>query len=119
MFDNDKCDKDSCLGCGKLDQGCQIFRAQYERQKRSIQFERYEQGEEDASQKESAQLTEEQIETMLMPHVAELLTASGRLNVGKIRVYLRENEGVRISAWKAYQIKSNLEGSHPELFEQT
>jgi hypothetical protein len=118
LFDSDKCDKDSCLGCKQLDANCQIFRAQYERKKRTIQFERYEQGEDEASQKEAQQLTEEQIEKLLMPHLAELLTASGRLHVGKIRVYLRENESIRISDWKARQIRSNIEGSHPELFEQ-
>jgi hypothetical protein len=55
MFDSELCNKDTCLGCGKLDK-CTIFRAQYERQKASIQMERYEQGRDQAIQQESLDL---------------------------------------------------------------
>jgi hypothetical protein len=114
MFDNKLCSKDSCLGCKKVET-CTIFRAQYERKKRSIQLERYEQAEEQASQKESQELTEEQIEKLLEPHISEILNERGQLSVPKMRVWLR-TEGIRLSSWKAYQIKGNIEGSHPELF---
>lgn len=115
MFDSEKCSKSSCLGCKKFD-GCPIFRAQYEKKKKSIQIERYEQGKEQAISKESQDLTEQQIEKMLIPHVKELLSDKGVLNVPKMRVYLRSH-GVMISSWKAYQIKGNIEGDHPELLE--
>jgi hypothetical protein len=120
MFDNKLCSKDSCLGCKKLEAPapCMIFRAQYERKKASIQFERYEQAEEQAAAKESLELTEEQIEKILQPHIQDLINEKGQLSVPKMRVWLRE-EGIRISSWKAYQIKGNIQGAHPELFEQS
>jgi hypothetical protein len=117
MFDNDLCNKDSCLGCKKLE-ACQIFRAQYERKKKSIQLERYEQGKEKAEHIESQELTEQQIESILMPQIEKLKSEKNlKLDVNKMRVFLRE-EGIRISAWKTYQMKGLIEAAHPELFEQ-
>jgi hypothetical protein len=114
MFDQDRCSRDSCLGCKKVD-SCMIFRAQYERKKRSIQIERYDQGKEQALKKESQDLTEQQLENMLMPVVKQLMGERGMLSVPRMRVFFRE-QGVHISHWKAYQIKGNIESCHPELF---
>jgi len=43
---------------------------------------------------------------------------SGKLDVSKMRVHLRKS-GIIISTWKAYQVKGNIEASHPEIFEET
>lgn len=120
QFDSHLCNKDSCLGCKKLD-GCQVFRAKYERKKRTTQFERYEQAKEDALKKESSELTEQQIEQMILPDIQEIISEkNGRISVGKLRVYLRKQDPpVYLSTWKAYQIKGNLENAHPELFEES
>lgn len=126
QFDSHLCRKDSCLGCKKMGDyeqpsptDCQIFRAKYERKKRSIQFVRYEQGKDQALQKESQDLTEQQLEEILFPEIGELLNErSGKLDVSKMRVFLRKS-GIIISTWKAYQIKGNLEAQHPEFFEET
>jgi len=126
QFDSNLCDKDSCLGCKKMGdyeqpapEDCQIFRAQYERKKRSIQFERYDQAKDQALKKESQDLTENQIEEILLPELPELLNEkSGKLDVSKIRVFLRKS-GVIISTWKAYQIKGNIEAAHPEMFDES
>lgn len=116
MLDALKCNKDTCLGCDSLET-CQLFRAQYERKKASVQHMRYEQVKDDASQKESAQLTEEQLESMLMPAIEQLKNKKGSLDVVAIRLYLRE-EGIRISQWKAYNLKNNILQRHKDLFEQ-
>jgi len=126
LFDSDLCSKDSCLGCKKLGDNenprpgdCQIFRAKYERKKKETQFFRYEQAKDQALQKESQDLTEKQIEEILMPEIEQLLNErSGKVDVSKMRVFLRES-GIFISTWKAYQIKGNIEASHPEIFEET
>ena len=119
QFDSHLCKKDSCLGCKKLDD-CQIFRAKYERKKRDVQFIRYEQAKDQALVKESRELTDSQLEEMLEPYITELISAkTGKLNVGKMRLLLREKEKVAISTWKSYQIKRNLEAKHPELFDDT
>jgi hypothetical protein len=125
MFDNNLCSRDSCLGCKKLGDlnyprpgDCQIFRAQYERKKKSIQLVRYEQGKEQAEQMESKELTEQQIEQIIMPEIEALRNSmSGKLDVGKIRVFLRD-QGIRLSVWKTYQIKRTIESANPKLFEQ-
>ena len=95
-----------------------IFRAQYERQKRGIQLERYEQGREQAIQKESLDLTERQIEDIIEPVMDRLLTSAGHLDVSAMRLYLRDEHGIGISSWKAYTIKRNLELRFREKFQQ-
>ncbi|MCJ7761053.1 hypothetical protein MUP59_07950, partial [Candidatus Bathyarchaeota archaeon] len=60
QFDRNICSKDSCLGC-KVIGKCQLMRAQYERKKKGIQIERYEQARTQASRKESLEFTEQQI----------------------------------------------------------
>lgn len=126
LFDSHLCNRDSCLGCKKLGDAedprpgdCQIFRARYERKKKSTQFVRYEQAKDQALQKESQDLTEKQIEEILMPKIEQLLNErSGKLDVSRMRVFLR-GEGILISTWKAYQIKGNIEAAHPEIFEDS
>jgi len=120
QFDSHLCSKDSCLGCKTLN-SCQVFRAQYERKKRTTQFERYEQAKDDALKKESSELTERQIEEILMPDILKLINEkTGKISVGRLRVYLRNHEPpIMLSTWKAYQIKGNLEHAHPEIFEES
>ena len=125
MFDSDLCAKDSCLGCKKLGdnekprpEDCQIFRAKYERKKRGIQLERYLQGKEQALQKESMDLSETQLEQLLIPHVKELISErTGMLSVGKMRVFLRDQHNVILSSWRTRQIKENIEASNKDLFD--
>jgi len=115
MLDSAQCSRDTCLGCKKVE-GCMIFRAQYERKKRSIQIERYEQGKEQAIAKESQDLTEQQLEQMILPVVKDLMGERGRLSIAHMRVFFREHD-IHLSHWKAYQIKGNIESCHPELFQ--
>ena len=115
QFDQDKCSKDSCLGCKNFD-NCKVFRAQYERKKREIQFERYEQASDQAVVKETQDLTEQQIENILKPHIQEFISErTHKMAVGKMRVFLRKQK-IILSSWKTRQIKENLEAAFPELF---
>jgi hypothetical protein len=117
QFDSQLCSKDSCLGCKKLPD-CTVFRAGYERKKKDTQVIRYEQAKDQAQAKESSELTEAQLEKLLMPEIQQLLNEkSGKLDVSKMRYLLRKN-GIVISSWKAYQLKGNIEAAHPELFDQ-
>jgi hypothetical protein len=96
-----------------------VFRAQYERKKKMIQMERYEQGKEQALAKESSELTEEQISELLLPHVKQLLSErTGKLSVDKMRNWLRLEEGIMLSPWKTRQIKGAIEIQHYKVFEQ-
>ena len=118
MIDSNLCNKDSCLGCKKMDD-CQIFRAQYERKKREVQFTRYEQAKDQAIRKESQAVTDKQVEDMIMQNVDNLKTNKGRLHVSKMRLYLRNEFDVYLSIWKAYNIKGLIEAAHPKMFEDS
>lgn len=117
QFDSQLCSKDSCLGCKKLPD-CQVFRAGYERKKKDTQVIRYEQAKDQAQAKESSELTEEQIEKLLMPVMEEMRNEKNqRLDVNKMRIFLR-NQGIRVTRWRLYQVKGNIESEHPSMFEQ-
>jgi hypothetical protein len=129
QFDQELCKKDSCLGCKILDpqpteedpkpEPCPVFRAQYERKKKSIQMERYEQGKEQAMARESSEPTEEQITELLLPHLKELLSErTGKPSVDKMRNWLSTEEGVVLSPWKTRQIKGAIEIEHRTLFDK-
>lgn len=67
---------------------------------------------------EQHKLTEEHIEKILMPELQQLLNEkTGKLDINKMRMLLRD-QSIRITYWKAYQIKGNIEASNPKLFEQ-
>jgi hypothetical protein len=55
---------------------------------------------------------------LILPHAAELKNQKGQIDMHRVKEYLRENQGIYISTWKAYNIKKALEISHPELIEQ-
>jgi hypothetical protein len=118
QFDSEDCDLPSCLGCKKMD-SCHLFRAQYEKKKMSIQLDRYEQAKDQASRKESQDLTEQQLLGLILPHAAELKNTRSQIDMHKLKEYLRDKEGITISTWKAYNIKKALEIQHPELLEQS
>lgn len=125
MLDREKCSKSTCLDCDRLGDNenpksddCQLFRAQYERKKKTVQYDRYEQAKVEASQKESLEMTDKQLESMIIDHVSQLLNVKGKLDVAKLRLYLREEYGIHVSIWKGYNIKSMIEAAHPKEFEE-
>lgn len=93
------------------------MRAQYERKKKGIQLERYDQARTQAAKKESQDLTEQQLLEMILPSVEELKNRKGQIDMYKVKELLREKHQVFLSTWKAYNLKKLLEISHPELFE--
>lgn len=117
QFDRDLCPKDTCLGCKRIET-CPLVRAQYERKKKGIQMERYDQAEEQASRKESRELTEQQLLEMILPSVEMLKNRKGQIDMYKVKELLREKKHIFLSTWKAYSLKKLLEISHPELFER-
>ena len=43
---------------------------------------------------------------------------TGKLSVGKMRAFLKVDEGVNLSDYKTRQIKEYIEATHPEIFEK-
>lgn len=116
LFDNHLCPKRTCLGCNDMP-SCMVFRAQYERKKASVQDTRYESAMEEASRRESEDLTEQQIENLVYQHKDEILNEKGRIDPKKIRLILWEKHRVKIGYNKAYTIKSSLQYHHTEEFQ--
>jgi hypothetical protein len=115
LFDKHLCPLESCLGCDKLET-CTIFRAQYERKKQSIQDSRYEHALEDASHRESQELSEQEIENLAYQHKDEILNPNGHIDPKKMRLILWEKHRLKIGHNKAYTIKAALEFHHENEF---
>jgi len=117
LFDRHLCNKDSCLSCrwlNKPDEPCQIFRATYERKKAQTQDERYEQQMEAAQAKDSQQLTNTQIATLLIPNIHECLDEKGKLSARKVRGYLEVDCRIRVGNNRSYDIVEVLLRLLPE-----
>lgn len=120
LFDRDKCSRQSCLDCKKLMEknsevyACNIFRAEYERKKASIQEVRYDQALDMAEKKETQQLTDQQIENLAFSILGKLLDENGKIDVQAMRIHLQDSYGIRLSNNKGYKIRRMLELHHPE-----
>jgi len=116
MMDNNQCNKDSCLGCRKLD-NCYLMRARYEKKKANVMIERYEQDLVESERMETSQLTIDQLVKIALPH-KELFTRDRVLNVLLMQTVLREELGIRIGRNKSYELGSTIKYTHPELFDE-
>jgi hypothetical protein len=117
LLDSDLCSKDSCLGCGKL-MNCNIFRAQYERKKASIQDDRYEQAKSEARKKESSHLTEPQIENLCM-NVKDQWLQDGKINVNRLVIAMQDTYDITLSTTRAYRLKALIEAHHHDKLVKT
>jgi hypothetical protein len=121
QMDRAECSRGTCLGCKRMSDPvnpCMIFRAQYERKKASIQHERYEAAREGAIQKETKELTEDQIVQLCIPLIPTLLNKRGRIDVTELRIQLREKCHLSITPYKAYNLKGLLEHQLPETVDK-
>jgi len=107
ILDFDQCDKSTCLDCSQLP-NCELLRAQYERKKDAIQRMRYKQDEERAKEKESKELTDDQLIDMVRAYEDQYIEA-GVVNQRMLRVLFKEKLGIRVSNNKAYMLKGIIE----------
>jgi len=105
--------KNSCLGCSHIET-CQVFRAQYERKKRSIQDTRYEQAKEQAERTESKILSISELEKIAVELSPEWFI-DDKINVQRLRIALADAHSIQISLNKAYQLKASLIAHHKEF----
>jgi hypothetical protein len=113
MFDSDVCAEPSCLGCDKLME-CQVFRAQYERKKASIQDTRYEQAKEQAQRSESKMRGITELESLAM-ELKDTWFVDEKINVQRLRIALKDTHGINISQNRAYLLRGALIAHHKEL----
>jgi len=123
LFDKHLCEEPSCLECHKLTEKddndryiCNIFRAQYERKKATIQESRYTQARALAERMETSQLTMKQIENLSLT-ITDHYIIEGKVDVQALRVALEDEYGVRLSNNKAYNLKRRIELHNPDLIE--
>ena len=122
LFDNNLCDKDSCLTCRKLmpkdkSQRCMIFRAMYERKKATTQEERYEKALEDAEDSEYSKLTLEEVEAKAVKYFDKFFDVDkGKIDIDMLHVVLLKEEKIRIGHNKLYKLRRLIEYDHSNLF---
>ena len=114
MQDNNLCSMPTCLGCEYVSpkdpaMRCQIFRAQYERKKANTQEDRYEQALDEAETKEIENLTINQLETIAMTYLDDILNDDGTISQPKLKVVLFRKEGIKIGHNKSYDLKALME----------
>jgi len=128
-----KCPRDSCLGCPRLwkknskgEYVCNIFRAQYERKKASIQEERYSEAAEFAAamEKKAAVISDRDILKRIRENskAKEAILGhrmkSGRLDTDVFRIVLEEELGLKITDARARRIEKLWRYRYPEDFSQ-
>jgi hypothetical protein len=96
---------------------CQMFRAQYERKKASIQNRRYKRAEEEASRLETKEISQKELEDTALTH-RDLFTVEGKIDINRLMVVMADKAHVKFGKNKAYWLKASLEMHFPELFEQ-
>jgi ABC-type dipeptide/oligopeptide/nickel transport system ATPase component len=113
----DKRNESTCLDC-KNEETCNLLRATYERKKRAIQLMRYAQDEESAKQRESKELTTDQLVEMAKPYT-EMFFAGEKVDARKLRYVYHDKLGIKLAHNKAYEIKTILEMKKEEESRKT
>lgn len=122
LFDNNICDKLTCLDCKKLnpdekDKRCMIFRAQYERKKAVTQEERYKSSAEEAEDKESQNISTDELEAKAMTLFDKFFNKDKeRIDIQKLQLVLRKEFKIRVGHNKAYELKNLIMYDYPERF---
>lgn len=113
IMDSEHCKKPTCLTCKKAKK-CNIWRARYERKKERIQGARYKRELSEASEKETSELSLDEICKIAHNLKDSFTTDENKIQPLKLRVALRMNEGIIIAYNKAYELRAMLEAKHPE-----
>ena len=80
-----------------------------ERKKAATQEERYASAYDQASKKESMELTDQQIENLLYSARDKFMNEEGRIDAMLLRIIAHDEFGVKIGHNRAYRIKKALE----------
>jgi len=108
--------RSSCLGC-KFIETCQVFRAKYERKKRDVQDERYEQAREQAQKVEAKVRSIPELERLALS-IKDLWLVDDRVHVQKLRTALSDSYGIQMSLDKSYRLRTALEVHNEEILER-
>lgn len=125
LFDNNLCDKLSCLTCKKLNtedksKRCILFRARYERKKASTQEERYEKALEDAEKQEYSKLTMDEIEAKVIVYFDKFYDVDkDNIDQDIMAIVLERECKIRIGHNKQVRLKKQIRYDHPDLFDKS
>ena len=123
LFDNNLCDRDSCLTCKKLNprdisKRCPIFRARYERKKASIQDRRYADDLQEAKHKQADKMSIDEIEEIALPYFDKFYNEDkNKIDIELMAAILWREEKFRIGHNKLRRIAKQIIYDYPERFE--
>jgi len=123
LFDNNLCDKASCLTCRKLNnrdisKRCNIFRARYERKKQNIQDKRYEDDMQEARNKEQSRMSNEEVKVIAMRYFDKFYNEDkNKIDVDMMKVIIEKEEEISLGHNRKYEIAKLILYDYPELFE--
>lgn len=122
LFDNNICDKLTCLDCKKLnpdekDKRCMIFRAQYERKKAVTQEERYKISAEESEEKEANNVSTDELEAKAMTLFDKFYNKDKEdIDADLLKIILSKEFHIKIGYNRAYQLKKLIKYDFPDRF---
>jgi len=93
-----------------------IFRAQYERKKRDIQDTRYQESLERFTEKESRELTDSNLEELLLEIPGDIVNEKGDPEATLIRIRLEDKWDIKIGRNRSYKLAKALKIHYPNRF---
>jgi len=122
LFDNNLCNKKSCLLCKKLNPSdkskrCIIFRARYERKKLGTQEERYKVALEESELKEYSKLDMDEIEAKAINYFDKYYNPNKNIiDIDLLAIVLKRECKIRLGHNKLYRLSKQIKYDHPSLF---
>ena len=123
LFDNNLCDKESCLDCKKLNprdvsNRCKIFRSRYERKKMNVQDKRYEDDLQEAKNLDADSMSYDELEVIAMNYFDKFYDEDkNKLDVDMLATVLWKEERIDLGHNKKYRLAKQIIYDNPKLFE--
>lgn len=123
LFDNNLCDKDSCLTCRKLHhrdikKRCNIFRAEYERKKASIQDRRYADDLQEVKNKQADKMSMDELGLIAIDYFDKFyIEDKNKIDVDLMAIILWREEKLKIGHNKLYRLAKQIIYDNPKRFD--
>ena len=122
LFDNNLCERESCLDCKKLlprdiSRRCNIFRARYERKKAGIQDQRYKDDLQEAKNLDAGKMGIDEVEEITMRYFDKFFDKDrNKIDIELMTAILFREEGIKIGHNKKYRLAKQIEYDYPDHF---
>lgn len=124
LFDNNLCDKKTCLTCNKLDprdisKRCMVFRARYERKKIATQDKRYKDSLYEANIKDTSRMSIDEIELIAIDYFDKFYEKDkDKININLLKIVLKREHDppIILGHNKLYELRDLIYYDYPKLF---